>query len=165
MQNYFIGTKEHPHHISIGGVLRNQKGEVAAHYFKHFSHPAFGDAENFYILMRETPELGESMEETLMRGLMEEFGATASLVSFLGTIVSHFPKRESIIEKTTLYFLCDLESIDETKRAKDDLETASEIRWIAPQELISLMEAQRARINREDLDESKVLRALAEEVS
>lgn len=90
MNNYFIGTKENPYHLSIGGVLKNAEGKICCHYFDHISHPAFGAYDNFYLLMRETIEPGESIEQCLHRGLSEEFGATAELKSYLGSIVSHF---------------------------------------------------------------------------
>ncbi len=160
MSNHFQATSENPFHVSIGGILRNEEGKIAAHYFEHFSHPAFGDIQDFYILMRETIEPGESIEEALMRGFMEEFGATADLVSYRGAIVSRFPKRDVLVEKTTLYFLCDLVDIDESRRAENDLEAASEIRWIDARELAILMKEQFKRIGREDLDESKILESL-----
>jgi len=110
--------------------------------------------------MRETIEPGESLETVLARGLMEEFGATATLHSYLGSIVSHFPKDSVSIEKTTLYFLCDLISINPALRSTEDEEDGSEIQWNEPSYLISKMKEQRARIEREDIDESKILEVL-----
>jgi len=162
MRNYFQGNKEYPHHLSIGAVLRNGKGEIAAHYFKHFRHTSIGEFENFYLLMRETPEPGEAIETTLKRGLQEEFGATGNIVEYLGPIVANFPKGNTLIEKTTLYFLCDLISIDESLRAKDDPESVSEIRFLPPHVLIAAMKEQGLRINREDLDESAILERFSE---
>lgn len=160
MNNYFQGSKESPYHISIGAVLRNAEGKIATHYFEHFIHPGFGEAHDFHILMRETIEPGESLETVLSRGLMEEFGATATLHSYIGSIVSHFPKEEITIEKTTLYFLCDLISIDPSLRSTEDAENASEIQWSKPSYLIDKMKEQGSRIGREDIDESKILQAL-----
>ncbi len=160
MRNYFQATKEYPHHLSIGAVLCNEKGEVAVHYFKNFNHPSIGEFDDFYILMRETPELGETIEETLKRGLKEEFGAIGNVVEYLGPIVAKFSMGDVVIEKTTLYFLCDLISIDESTRTKDDPESSSEIRFLLPEELIVAMREQRQRIQREDADESAILERL-----
>lgn len=160
MGNYFQGSKETPYHISIGAVLRNGEGKIATHYFEYFIHPRVGEAHDFHILMRETVEPGESLEGVLARGLMEEFGATATLHSYIGSIVSHFPKGGVSIEKTTLYFLCDLVSINPALRSAEDAEDGSEIQWNEPSYLISKMKEQLVRIGREDLDESKVLEAL-----
>jgi hypothetical protein len=158
-KNYFQGTKDSPAHISIGGVLRNDKGEIACHYFERFTH--FGKEVNgIYILMRETIEPGETIEFCLMRGFQEEFGAEAKLVRFLGPIVCSAAKEDFYLEKTTLYFLCDLVSIDESKRLDGDPESESEIRWMNPEDLIPKMREQAARLGREDIDESSVLEKL-----
>lgn len=139
--------------------MRNTEGKIATHYWEHIAHPVFGTASDFYTLMRETLELGETIEEALARGLTEEFGAMATLSRYLGPIVCTFPKYNTSIEKTTLYFLCDLNSVDESKREKED-EGKSEIRWIKPETLIPLMQAQGKRLEREDLDESLILQRI-----
>lgn len=110
--------------------------------------------------MRETIEPHEAIEDCLSRGLMEEFGAEGGLKLYLGSIVSHFTSKDSNIEKTTLYFLCDLVSFDLAKRKKEDPEFGSEIVWLDKDELIQKMKEQGKRLNREDLDESKVLQGL-----
>jgi len=158
-ENYFQGTKESPAHISIGGVLRNDKGEIACHYFEKFTH--FGkEANDFYLLMRETIEPNESLETCLMRGFQEEFGAQAKIVQFIGSIVCTAPKGDFEIEKTTLYFLCDLISIEESKRKDDDPERGSEIRWMRPEDVIPKMREQAIRLRRKDVDESSILEKL-----
>lgn len=110
--------------------------------------------------MRETIEPGESLETVLVRGLMEEFGATATLHSYIGSIVSNFSKEGVIIEKTTLYFLCDLIAINPALRSTEDEEDGSQVQWHEPHYLIDKMRQQRVRIGREDIDESKILEAL-----
>lgn len=121
-----------------------------------------GTFDNFYLLMRETIEPNESIEQCLTRGIREEFGAQVNLNSFLGSIVSRFkiPKTDITMEKTTLYFLCDFISIDPSKRSTNDPESVSEIRWMKPQDLIVKMKEQGKRSGREDIDESKVLERL-----
>lgn len=163
MKNHFQGTPKNPYHISIGAIVQNDKGDICCHYFKTFSHPAMGTFDDFYLLMRETIEPDETIEECLARGLREEFGVRATLRSFMGSIVSRFliPKTDLMMEKTTLYFLCDLVDMDVSKRASDDPESASEIRWMKPHDLISKMKEQGQRSGREDIDESKVLERLA----
>jgi 8-oxo-dGTP pyrophosphatase MutT (NUDIX family) len=121
-----------------------------------------GEFENFYIPMRETIEPNESVEQCLARGLMEEFGIEATLRAYLGTIISHYPMLSAgvTIEKTTLYFLCDLVSSDISKRKPDDPESDSEIFWLKPEELIIKMKEQGQRLNRSDIDESPALERL-----
>ena len=162
MKNYFQGSVQNPYHISIGAVVQNDKGEVCCHYFKTFSHPAMGTFDDFYLLMRETIEPNETIEGCLARGLREEFGIQATLKSFMGPLVSRFliPKTNVIMEKTTLYFLCNLIDIDLAKRASGDPESVSELRWMKPQDLIPKMKEQGQRSGREDIDESKILEKL-----
>ncbi len=138
----------------------NEKNEIACHYFEKFSHRAMGEFDNFYLLMRETIEPNETIEYCLSRGLMEEFGATGELQSYIGSITSHFPHKNVEIEKTTLYFLCKATSFDLNKRKADDPEASSQIMWLSKEELIEKMREQGQRLNRQDLDESKVLLGL-----
>jgi hypothetical protein len=165
MNNYFQGKQNSPYHISIGAVVRNNEGKICCHYFDEITHPTVGTLSNFYLLMRETIEPNEKIEECLARGLMEEFGIKATLNSFVGSIVSHFPVMVDsvdtgvVMEKTTLYFLCDFISIDESHRnsSEDDPEAKSKINWMDPQELIIKMKEQGKRLGREDMDESAVI--------
>jgi ADP-ribose pyrophosphatase YjhB (NUDIX family) len=160
--NHFQGTPESPYHISIGGVVRNERGEVCCHYFDKVTLANIATFEDMVLLMRESLEPGESIETCLARGLMEEFGIKAELKSYLGSIVSRFPipKHDHLIEKTTLYFLCDFVSIDESLRKQDDVEAKSRILWLQPSELIVRMKEQGKRLNREDADESAIIERL-----
>ena len=163
--NYFQGRLDSPYHISIGAVVVNGEGKICCHYFDKVTIPNLGTFENLNILMRETLEQNETIENCLARGLMEEFGMKAILRSFVGSIVSHYPTikdgqpTDVITEKTTLYFLCDFISIDEASRnsGEDDPEAKSDIQWVSPLELIQRMKEQGERMNREDADESVVV--------
>ena len=154
MNNYLFYDRDFPSHYSVGAVVLNEKKQVMCHHFKKIQQ-----FEDLYILMRETPELNESVEQTLERGLLEEFGASAKIIHYAGSIVSHHgDDRLSDIEKTTLYFLCQLESFDINNRQKDDPESSSEIVFIDVDELITKSKNQGIRYSdRTDLDESKIL--------
>ena len=162
-RNYFQGTAQYPHHISIGAVVRNNEGKICCHYFDTFTHKSFGTFTDFYLLMRETIEPNETIESCLARGLMEEFGIKAELNRYIGSIVSKFEIEDTniFVEKTTLYFICDFISIDELLRKKDDPEASSKIEWQEPAYLISKMKDQGERLKREDIDESAILKKLA----
>lgn len=148
MKNYFIATEESPFHLSIGAVLINKSNQVCCHYFKKY------DA---YILMRESIEAGELIEETLHRGLMEEFGAEAEINRFLGSETTRFFRNETPVQKTTLYFLCTVINQDEDKRKSDDFERESELKWLDIDFAISKMKGQNQRLMREEADESEIL--------
>lgn len=159
MSNHFQGTKENPYHISIGAVVMNKDGKICHHYFDKKLHTIMGDYENIVLLMRETIEENETIEQCLHRGLMEEFGMKAELKSYIGSIVSRFEITGTgvYIEKTTLYFLCDFISQDDSLRAKDDVESVSVLQWSNPEDLIIRMKEQGKRLGREDADESSVM--------
>ncbi|MES2622942.1 MAG: NUDIX domain-containing protein [Patescibacteria group bacterium] len=146
--NPYQGTKDHPHHISVGVILINDKNEVACHYYaepKIRNYP-----QNFYTLLHESVEAGETLEQTATRGMKEEYSMKGTFERYVGSVVTHFHREEQKVEKTVLYFLCKLISIDEVR----DLtcpESISEIKWLEVDELIKLMKAQG-----ED-DESKIL--------
>ena len=140
--------------------MQNEEGKICCHYHKQFIHPAMGEFNDFYLLMRETIEPNESIEKCLSRGLMEEFGIEGTLKSYLGSIVANFSHRNMEVEKTTLYFLCNLISFDLSRRKAEDPEAGSEIVWMDLEELIQKMKEQGKRLNREDVDESKVLERL-----
>ena len=160
MKNYFKGTKEHPYHLSVGAVAINEKNEVCCHYFTEIKgHASFAAFKNFYILMRETVEMGESIEETLHRGLKEEFGITGEIIDYLGSIRDEYfdPGKVTQIEKTTLYFLVKIKDFKPELRSREDVEVESKIEWHSCDYLIEKMKEQEKRLGNVSLDESSIL--------
>lgn len=157
----YIATSEDPYHISIGGIVPNSKGEILTHYFESHYFENNGMALDFYILMRESLENGETLEECLTRGFMEEFGATVQIKSYIGSIISNFYRAgDVLVQKTTLYFLCDLVELNPDLREKGEVEADSETRWVNKKDLIEKMSEQGKRTERNDLDESEVLKRI-----
>ncbi|MEK7646268.1 MAG: NUDIX hydrolase [Patescibacteria group bacterium] len=157
MENYFRGTKQHPYHLSVGAVIVNGENKICCHYFeKVTSRNKFRHFTDFYILMRETMEMGESIEDTLHRGLKEEFGMTGDIVTYIGSIKGNYPIEDISIEKTTLYFLVKMKTFEPELRATEDAEKESEIQWQTIDFLIPKMKAQVARLN-STMDESSIL--------
>lgn len=160
-KNYFKGTIKKPYHLSMGAVLFNSGKEIACHHFHNASFNESGmQVDDLYILMRETLEMNESLEEALRRGLQEEFGAKAKLITYIGSIQSHFPAkigRDILIEKTTLYFLMECITCDTSERKADDGEAHSKIEWHDVDYLIQKMRAQTRKFRRDDMDESEIL--------
>lgn len=165
MQNYFQGNSKHPQHISVGAILLNDKNEICCHHFDSKKSKMSGywtdlGLDDFYILMRETLEPDEKLEEALHRGLMEEFGAEAELVDYAGSIQGYFKSKGVEIEKTTLYFLCKLINQDLDKRSTGDVEFESQIEWQTTEFLIPKMKEQSVKYGRTDIDESQILERL-----
>ncbi len=158
MANYFISSERHLHHLSVGAVVLNERGEVLCHHFPTVEVGEGEVAHDLYLLIRETPEPGESLEQAVERGLIEEAGATATIRTYLGSIASQFPRGKQQAEKTTLYFLCSLDQFDPSKRNVHDEEKDSEFQFIAIDELIEHMKRQASQFTRTDLNESNILK-------
>lgn len=157
--NYFQGNKNHPNHISVGAVLINDKGEVLVHHFTENTEGYWADQglSNFYTLMRKTININESLETALHRGLVEEYGATAEIKDYIGSIQSHWKHDTVDIEKTTLYFLCKLIDQDLSKREQEQEESRALLEWHKPEFLIPKMQEQAKKYGRTDVDESSIL--------
>jgi len=159
-ENYLQGNSEHPAHVSVGAVVRNANGEICCHHFIKDNLSGYWVDENlddFYLLMRETMHPNETLEEALHRGLMEEFGITTTLDTYIGSIQSHFTHKGVTIEKTTLYFLCTLVSQDLSKRDTADVEGKTDVEWHTMDFLIPKMKMQAKKFGRTDVDESLIL--------
>lgn len=160
MTKLFQHSEENPFHISVGVVLVNDEGKILVHKTdsatipEKFAH-LLGGLDRAYILMRESLENDETLEQCVARGLQEEFGVEGELVKYLGAISSPVAARTRVFEKTTLYFLARLQR--QGPRPMDDEESFTELVWMEPTELISTMKTQGTQANREDLDESKII--------
>ena len=160
--NYFQGNKNHPQHLSVGAVVINDKSEILVHHVNAPNEPAIKGywsdqgLTDFYTLMRETIEQGETLEGALERGLVEEFGVTAEIKDYLGSIKSHWNHEETNIEKTTVYFLCHLISQDDSKRNGDE-GSRTKLEWQTADFLIPKMKDQALKYNRTDVDESLII--------
>ena len=168
MQNYFQGNSRHPQHFSVGAILINDKNEVCCHHLiddqlKGY-WPDLG-INDLYILMRETIDPGENLDSSVKRGLMEEFGAEAEIIDYLGSIKSHFKDKDVEIEKTTVYFVCKLISQDLFKRSDEDIEGKSNIEWQTANFLIPKMKEQSKKYGRTDINESEILKRFEKQLS
>ncbi len=113
--------------------------------------------------MRDTVLSGKSLSEAVAHGLKKEFGLQARLVSYLGSLVSTFTNWEGAeVQKTTLYFLCELTQIvGERERPEELLGVESVIEWQDPQFLMERMREQMSVWKLSDHNESDIiLRAL-----
>ena len=161
MKNFLNQSVTSPTHISVAALMRNTEGKILCHWFKKDDLPDESEGRgDLYLLMRESLHLNESLDQAVARGLMEEYGAEGEVVDFLGTIVSHFPSSENptvTIEKTVLYFLVDLISLDETKREAGAVESRSKLLWLSLEDLLEKNLTQAARYSRTDIDDSKII--------
>lgn len=152
------GTTEYPYHVSIGAVVFNKKKEICVHHFDTITVGGYR-ADNFYILMRESPNKSETYLHTLERGLLEEFGMRAEIIHFIGSLQEELPFKNNK-EKTTLYFLCEFTSQSDKLRSKDDPESHSKIEWHTADFLIEKMLKQGKKYPGYSIDEHKIVKGV-----
>lgn len=154
----YQATKDSIHHISVGAVLVNEQQQIASHHFDNVVDNQTGVVySDFNILMRESLELNESLEQAVARGLMEEFGATGEITRYLGPLGAEIPHNDFTVMKTTLYFLVDLIHFDPNLRDDNDSERDSTIEWHDVDYLIRKMNQQIKNNPRPDLNEAEIL--------
>lgn len=160
MSSIFQHSAESPFHISVGAVVVSPEGKILTHHYQRSTIPQeyignLGGLEEAYILMRESLEEGETLEQAVARGIAEEFGVEGELRKYLGSIRIDIEAELGDFEKTTLYF-----EVTQTKmheRPADDEESFSELVWMEPTALIERMRYQGTHATRTDLDESKII--------
>lgn len=158
MKNYFQGVDDHPYHVSVGAVVINGKNNICCHYFgDNTLRNKFPKYNDFYILMRESMEMGESIEQTLHRGLKEEFNCKGEIITYIGSLRNKYFVGDTQIEKTTLYFAVKYLGQDEGVRDKNDPEGESEIQWQTVDFLVEKMKEQAIRLGNETFDESEIV--------
>lgn len=158
--NIFQASRESPFHISVGVVLTNKEGLICCHFYKKADLPIESEGKSdLYLLVRETIQPNETLEDAIARGLQEELGAKGYLRAYIGSIKSIFPLRVSKVpvEKTTLYFHVEMTDFKPESRDKDEVESKSVIQWIKPEALRDLFVEQGRKYERSDLDESKII--------
>ena len=145
--NIFRHSKEHPFHLSVGALLINDEGKICCHCYslELLQKLDAGFETDMRTLMRETPEEGESLADAVHRGLREEFGATGEIVHCIGstahTAYSDLRDRNTHFDKTTVYFLVRLETIDESLR-EDTIEGESALQWHTPHDILDIFKQQ-----------------------
>ncbi|QQG49678.1 MAG: NUDIX domain-containing protein [Candidatus Berkelbacteria bacterium] len=157
--NYFSWKDNGQSHLSIGAVVINDEGKICSHHFTKLPFEVFGTRyeRDVYLLMRETVEPNETLEVALSRGLMEEFGMKTTLKTYIGSILCHFTQKNTKIEKTTLYFLCQYVSDDLNSRRRGDAEARSTLEWHEPNFLMQKMQQQFKSTGREDINEAPII--------
>ncbi len=124
------GDSINPYHLSVGTVVFDNNKIALVKKFN-----------GIYTLPRETMYSGESLEESLARGVKEELGITVEIEKFLGSQITCFDRPDGTnVEKTTIYFLASKTGDSEKEQADD--ETADEIEWFEPKNAKKLLEEQ-----------------------
>jgi 8-oxo-dGTP pyrophosphatase MutT (NUDIX family) len=110
--------------------------------------------------MRESLEDGETLQEAVLRGCLEEYGATGVIEKYLGAKIDIIVTPTKDFQKCTLYHAVRLTSLGE--RTGTDAEKTTELEWYSPTDLLMLLDRQCAQTTRPELDEREVIRRFIE---
>lgn len=160
MKNYFRATAKIPYHLSVGVVPVNEALEVLVHYY-----PRKNELDNVYWLGHTTVTPNKSLEESVYRCLLEEFGATGEISNFLcsrnsQSIWWNDANQEMKVQKTTIYFLVKLIDFNLDRISETSPEFNSEKRFVNIDDLIKINHEQFSRLPeyvRYEFDESEPL--------
>ena len=149
-----------PYHLSVGAVLFNNNYEICVHHFqlnKVPEHLRFlsDDLPDMWHLMRESLENGETVQEAVMRGCKEEFGATGKLEKYLGGKIDEIVTPTKTFQKCTLYHSVRLAELGE--RTATDAEDKTIMEWYSADDLLELLNNQCAKTKRPELDERIII--------
>lgn len=127
-------TKEHPFHISCGGIVyKNSKGGVKIlllHRFKSDEWPY-----DSWHLPKGTKHSNEADPQTVEREVFEETGYQVKVLNKVGSLKSNYDlDKNTKADKITHYYLC-----EPIKKAEDQVEEHSEIKWVELNEAIELV--------------------------
>lgn len=109
-----------------------------------------------YHLMRETLEGNEPLQDAVLRGIQEEFGARGVVDRYLGAKIDEIRQPDgSTFEKLTIYHAVRLTGW--TERTASDAESNTQLEWYTPQEALATYDAQCAKTARPELDERVII--------
>ncbi len=156
-KNHYEATERNPFHLSVCGLVFDSNGKILVHHLENYKTTRVF-FPHLFTLMRETMELKETPEQTLHRGLEEEFGMIGEVDRFLGSLTTSFLRGRVEVQKTTLWFSVMFVSNNLPRHHDegDSSEANSLLEWYEPNFLIQKMKAQ-GEIEKNQ-DESEIIR-------
>jgi len=133
IKNYpkqYMATNESPYHISSGAVvyrISNTNIEFLLLVRKE-------RGGNTYHLPKGTVHLGEPLEDTALREVLEETGALVDLQTYIGAVTKQFNYKDCNYDKTSHYFVAKFVKFV----AKHDTEH-DDIIWVNANKAIELL--------------------------
>ncbi len=152
--NFYRSTEDRPVHLSVGAVVVNDKGELLCRHFSIFKNNFL----NIYLFTTETPEPGENLDQALSRGILEELGAKAEIIGYIGSITGPMISHDREIEKNVVYFLMRLTEMTDSPIYPDE-DGPHTIEWQTPEFLLEKIETYPEEIKHSILNESKIINA------
>ena len=125
------GEKENPYHLSIGQVVIDDNSTIAL----------IEKSDGTITLPRETTYMNENYSEALVRGACEELGVVVRPIKFIGSLITAFNRDpQTILEKSTLYFLCKVSGTTVQHLEEDELDDT--VLWVDSKEAIRILQGQ-----------------------
>lgn len=158
---YKYQIPQNPFHISVGAVLFNENYEICMHHFfkknvpEHL-HFLIDNMDECYHLMRESLEGNEPLQDAVLRGIKEEFGAVGIVEKYLGAKIDLIKEPDDTdFEKLTIYHAVRLKDLRE--RTDKEVEGNTKLEWFKPQVVLDIYTNQVSKTDRPELDERIVI--------
>ncbi len=158
---YKYDLPDKPFHISVGAVLFDDNHRICLHHFYKNHVPAklhflIDFMDECYHLMRESLEGNEPLQDAVLRGIREEFGATGVVERYLGAKIDEIQQPDGqTFEKLTIYHAVRLTGFKE--RVVSDVESQTKMEWCSPAEALAIYDAQCRVTQRPELDERIII--------
>lgn len=106
--------------------------------------------------MRESLEGNEPLQDAVLRGIQEEFGATGTVEKYLGAKIDEIQQPNGqTFEKLTIYHAVRL--VELKAREVSDAESKTDIEWYSPKEVLKIYDTQCQMTRRPELDERVIV--------
>ncbi len=159
-QSLFLHSDRQPFHLSVGVLVYRADGRMLVHY--HAEAAVRGQRyRDLYVLVRESVEDAETLEEAVHRGVREETGASVVVHAFLGDLHERWTIADGADhdwQKTTVYFLVELTEWDPGRRDPNDPEAGSNLLWLEPRELELKLDDTARRYPQMETGEGEIVR-------
>ena len=158
---YKYRLPDKPFHISVGAVLFNDEYQICLHHFykqrmpKHL-HFLLDYLDETHHLMRESLEGNEPLQDAVLRGIREEFGALGIVEQYLGAKIDEIQQPDGqTFEKLTIYHAVRL--VELKAREASDAESKTDVEWHSPKEVLKIYDIQCQKTQRPELDERIII--------
>lgn len=155
--NYYQAKPNKPFHLSVAAIIIDDNNEVLCQHYNQLN-----SWNNIYWLMHSTVNPYETLEQALSRGLAEENGISAKVITFIG--VKDYKSnwfgeinQETEVTKSIAYFIVKYLGEDKSLINIENPGSKSNLEKLSISEAKQKMKSQALKYNNLELDESGML--------